>query len=253
MHEPYILPIAETIETAWAKTRGTRATFWAAMGVAALILFFVYLCLSILPDEGWLSSLLGLIGQLIAALLLAGVIYIGLRVAFDLPIEYKHVFRSFQPDILPSLLGVALLKLCIMGMFSFLNVGIFALLAPDVMNYMIGSATTTTHYAAMPLLVLLMLVSMLVAGYVVVRLMLASSFVLDKKVGPLIAIQKSFTATRHNFWQIAGILLLEQLIILLSMIPMGIGLIWTIPFMYVIHGVIYKRLLVNVSPVNLNR
>ncbi len=248
MHEPYILPIAETIETAWAKTKGTRATFWAAMGIAALILFFVYLCLSILPDAGWLSFLLGLMGQLIAALLLAGMIYIGLRVAFDLPIEYKNIFRSFQPDILLSLLGVALLKLLIMGIFSLLNMGIFALLAPDVMNYVMGPPTTTTHYAAIPILVFLMFMSMLLAGYVVVRLMLASSFVLDKKVGPLIAIQKSFDATRHNFWQIAGILLLEQLIILLSMIPMGIGLIWTIPFMYVVHGVIYKRLLVNASP-----
>lgn len=247
MTTPYLIPVTDTIETAWAKTRGTRTIFWEAIGVASLVLFFVYLGLCLLPEVGWLPFLLGFIGQLIAALLLAGLIYLGLRVAFDLPIEYSNVFRGFQTDILPSLVGVAIIKYLIMGVFSLLNMGFMVLLVPDLFGYFMGSSPATTQVMAIPILVVLVLLSMLLAGYVVVRLMLASSFVLDKKVGPWIAIKKSWEATRHNFWQIAGIILLEQFIILLSMIPLGIGLIWTIPFMFVVHGVIYQRLLVNVE------
>src|SRR5205085_143591 len=80
------------------------------------------------------------------------------------------------------------------------------------------------------------------AFYLLVRLMLSIAFVLEQNVNPWRAIVLSFHATRCNFWRLFGWYIAIWIIMMISIIPLGIGLIWTLPLIYISYGMIYKTL-----------
>jgi uncharacterized membrane protein len=77
---------------------------------------------------------------------------------------------------------------------------------------------------------------------IVFRLILGKAFVIAKQMGPLEALKASFAATKGNVWNLIGVMVISMLILFVSAIPFGIGLIWSLPYIFINYGEVFKRL-----------
>lgn len=234
----FLLPVWDTISIAWSKVKGSKKSIWAAF----LIIFLVALGLGLIQGLfkhffPTASVPIGLLIQLINYLLQMGLIYLGIQRAFDLPLSYRMMFRSFEFDIAIRIIGLYILQILV-----FLP----AMLIIFAASFLYAYAKETAGFFSMTIAALLMIVAIVIIIVLAVRLMLSMAFVLDKKANPWEAIKFSFHATRSNFWRLVGIGFLQGIILVISAIPLGIGLIWTIPLVTICYGQIYKTLLVNV-------
>jgi len=71
--------------------------------------------------------------------------------------------------------------------------------------------------------------------------------ILDQEMSAWEAMEASRKAIHKVWWKVAGTLFLMGLIYTVSALPLGIGLIWTVPMFIVLGGVIY-RCLFDVGP-----
>lgn len=238
------LPIGETMKEAWEYVHGFKGPFWMAFIIIMLIsigiLMFKTLLLTSLPvASSQVNSLSGsstteisnmamMLLDIISLLLSMGLMYIGLRRVANLTISTGMVFKGFSPLFIFKLLGVEIIKMLLICIFLFVPFFINIVMPP--INYGIFIAVID-------------LVCFLVAYFILIRLSLAELVVFDKGLGPIDAIKLSFQATKGFVWRIFWLGLITVLIIIVSIIPLGVGLIWSLPFMMLIYPVIYKRLI----------
>jgi len=227
----YQLPIEETLKTAWHKVSGSKSTFWIAIIIVFFIMFALGAISALLPKQ--IGAIFNIAIQIVSYLLQMGLIYIGIKRAQDLPLSFGLMFRAFNGGIALKLIGLYFLQAiilfipvlcCIIGLFL--------------------TATTSQSYNTL-LAIILFSIGILSSFYLGIRLMLSMAFVIDTETGPVNAVRLSFQATQCNFWHLLLIMLIQSLIIIVSAIPLGIGLIWTLPFALINYGVIYKSLTTN--------
>ncbi len=65
---------------------------------------------------------------------------------------------------------------------------------------------------------------------------------MDKGVGPWEAMEMSRRAIHDKWWQVFGAYMVMYLLLFLSMIPFGIGMIWTVPMFFMLTAVLYRVL-----------
>ena len=80
------------------------------------------------------------------------------------------------------------------------------------------------------------------AVYLMLRLYVATPLVIMQKANPWAAIKHSFSATKHHVLALFVLIIANILIFMISLIPLGIGLIWSLPYLLISYGVIYERL-----------
>ena len=90
--------------------------------------------------------------------------------------------------------------------------------------------------------ILLTILGVLSLIYITVRICLAAACVLDKGMNPWAAITSSFAMTRANFWRLVALFILQNIIVIVSLIPLLLGLIWTLPLSLILYGTIYQFL-----------
>lgn len=234
----YKIPVWETITASWQKVKGTKAAVWGA----CLITFVIWIVFGIVTDKligshTALKTVLDFICRLISFLIEMGLLYIGIQRAFGLPVNFKQAFHAFDFKIGLNVIILYFLEVLILLPFSFLiifPVGFFLALTSL-------SDMTIWHLLGLFCFIL----GLLGIIYFMIKLWLAMAFVLDRNHDPIKAIKSSFKVSRGNFWALLGIFILQLLILIVSAIPLGIGLIWTIPLVFIIYGMTYKRLLAN--------
>ena len=72
--------------------------------------------------------------------------------------------------------------------------------------------------------------------------MFAVPLMLEKNLSIIDAFEASRKAVTHHWFKLFGLLFVMGLILFLSMLPLGIGLIWTMPMMMAVIGVLYRRM-----------
>ncbi len=75
-----------------------------------------------------------------------------------------------------------------------------------------------------------------------VRLTLTTSFIIDKNMNFIDAIESSFNSTNGNFWKLTASWFLTVCLFLSGIVTLGIGIIWLIPLIYIFMGEIYLQL-----------
>lgn len=242
MDYPYVLPVWDTIVTAWEKVKGTKGTFWTAIFLIIAIWIassFANLIISaIIPP---LKPIIQFCVQVLVFLLDAGLVYIGIRCAFELPIVYTHIFRGVKANIAWRLIILYLLKTIIICPFVAL------LIVPPFILLTLVSLAGPTLVILQIFCAIIFALALIFGLMILIRMSLSTLFIIDKVKGPWEAIKLSFKATRGNFAALLGVFIIEYIFIIISVIPLGIGLIWTIPFGFITIGLIYKKLLVNAS------
>jgi len=78
--------------------------------------------------------------------------------------------------------------------------------------------------------------------YLSVAYMMAIPVLIEKKVSPWQALELSRKTVTPQWFSVFLIMLIMGIIVAISAIPLGLGLIWTLPMAYVALGVIYLRL-----------
>ncbi len=209
--DPAGLEIGRLLGEAWRRTSGSKGAIWAGsaifyLAVLVLMLFGAILLPTELQLKGTAAFLLNTgwqtAVQVVVMVFLAGLLQIGVRRAAGLPASWRLVFSA-----LPQFWRIAVATVLQTVLIS---VGFLLLVLPGI-YLSVGYALT------LPLIV-------------------------DRGLSPWQAMEASRKAIHRVWWRVAGLFLLAGLILTLSMLPLGLGLIWTWPMVILLAGVLYHRL-----------
>ena len=204
--------VGEALTEAWQRTKGAKGTVWGAMGVMYLVMLvlgfgLVYLQMSsgLSPESTggiWLEIGINALTSAVSTLFTAGLMYIGVCLAAGKSCSWKSIIEGF-PVALQLLIATILMSLLIVS-------GLILLVLPGI--------------------------------YLAVGYTLTLPLMLDRRLGPWEAMEKSRKAIHKVWWKVFGLFLVMGLITMVSAIPLGIGLIWTLPMNVVLCGVVYRYL-----------
>lgn len=224
------LPIGDTISAAWNKIYGAKASFWAAIIIAQIIpILLVILCGILTTIFFPLGLIAGVATALIAILLQVGLYYMGIMRAANTTVNYKQLYYPLSKNIMLNSLGLLLLQSLIM-----IIPGLLALAA----TYFAGQ-----NSSLFSLIAAILYVTSLCAGlYLILGMLLAMGFVLTKGMNSIDALKKSYEISQHHLFEMFVIYIIFAIIYFVLGLPFGIGLIWGMPFSYVLYGEIFQRL-----------
>lgn len=209
----YDFTISGLLSEAWQLTKGTKGIiiggfliFYVAILVASFVVGAVLGIFSLFSD----SLVLIIIGQLLTTIIASAVSYpffaglnmIGIRRAAGQPFSFNEIFSHFG-SIVPLLIAAVLMMVLI-------YLGMILLLIPGI--------------------------------YLAVAYMLAIPLIVERGLSPWQAMEASRKAITQHWFKVFGLFLLLGLIVSISAIPLGIGLIWTIPLFVMVMGVLYRTI-----------
>lgn len=204
--------LGEALNEAWQYTRGAKGSIWAAMGMMYLVMLILGLGLGFMQgvfgvDPTSAAGIWAEIGvqslvSAISTLFTAGLMYIGVRRAAEKNYSWKMVFAGFPLAMKVLIAGILMTLLVISGLVLFILPGIY-----------------------------------LAVGYT-----MTLPLMLDRQLEPWQAMETSRKAIHKVWWKVSTLFFVMGLIYLVSAIPLGIGLIWTVPMFVVLGGVVYRYL-----------
>jgi uncharacterized membrane protein len=191
--------------------RRTDGVKWIFMG--AILLYYIIQLVFGLTILTFIPSLAQVIDQIVAILTLpisVGIVMLGINRAREQELHIHDIFNYFN-DFPQLLLAYFLMVILIVGGFMlFILPGIYLAVA---------------YSFVLPLLV-------------------------DKKLGVWEAMELSRKTITKQWFSFFGLGIVAAIFVLVSAIPLGIGLIWSLPTVYIAYGLLYHRLFDDVDEVN---
>ena len=210
----YQFGIGEVLSEAWEKVAGSKLKIVGAMFIYALLATLATGLISIFLDaqpyydadqivEGALIDMLvGWIASPVTIPLSLGVLLLGYARANDEELRIDAIF-NYYVVVWPLFFASLLITILT-------YVGFLFLLLP-------GIYLSVAYTFALPLMI-------------------------DKKLDIWGAMEVSRQAVTKHWFLIAGVNGTMVVLIVLSALPFGIGLIWTIPLMMIVQGVMYRKI-----------
>jgi len=212
----YDLSISAILDEAWKKIDGNKGTVWLAWICMVVILVAFSAIVQVLlmrfgvgHVEGnpvmtnlLVSSIGKFLGLFVSVPLGAGFTMLGIKMAVNAPVKWDELFNYFEKVLV--LIGTTLL------MYLLIAIGFCLLVLPGI--------------------------------YLAFAYSLAIPLVVEKNLSPWEALETSRKAITHNWFKLFGLYFLFGLIVLISAIPIGIGLIWTVPMSALLIGVVYRTI-----------
>ena len=208
----YTFTIGEVLKEAWARSEGAKLTLNLAM-LAYVVIYLAaagiaeFALTPLIEEQPLIIAIAFIIFQQLFLLAIAlplavGIFILGVRRAASAPIAVAQIFNHYHK--LLSLLGANIL------MTIAIFIGFALLVIPGI--------------------------------YLAIALMFTLALVVEKSLSPLAALSASRKAVHVRWFPIAGFCLVLMLINAVAAIPLGIGLIWTVPFSVIACGVLYRRI-----------
>ena len=204
--------IMGAIKDTWGETKGAKASIWAGSCVMYLVMLIIGVAGTFLmPALGFdMTTTAGMVANVAGQVLLtvvsivftAGLLYMGVRKVAGDPISWQMVFKGF------SFTGQIILATILQTIF--VGLGLLLLVLPGI--------------------------------YLIVGYGLTLPLIVDRKMSAWEAMETSRKAIPKVWWKVAGALFLMGCIYTLSTIPLGIGLIWTVPMFIILGGIVYRYL-----------
>ncbi len=205
----YKFEIGDVMREAWGMTSGMKGAFWGG----ALLLYLGYMAIAVVgamlfKSSQVLSMVYNIILGAIAPVLFLGIVSMGLRRAAGMRVSFETAFGSFGRAV-PAFIA---------GLLSTLltYVGIILLIIPGI--------------------------------YLAVGYCMTMPLIVDRNLSPWQALETSRKAVTKRWFQFFGLLLVVGLLVFVSALPLGIGLIWTLPWAINVVGVVYRRVFGVVQP-----
>lgn len=213
LNRGYDFRVGELIGEAWRLVAGSKGIiiggfllYYAAIMLINTVLGFIF---GLLGLEAGADDLVGMfvsqfaisiLGSVLTYPLLAGLMLIGIRRAAGQEINFNQIFSVFNNPIPVIITGILMILLVYAGMLLLLLPGL----------------------------------------YLAIAYMLALPLVIERRLSPWQALETSRKAISQHWFKVFGWALLLGLIVGLSIIPLGIGLVWTIPLWMISTGVLYR-------------
>lgn len=208
--------IGGALREAWKKTRGAKGPILAGSAVMYLTLLLLGAAAGFLlpmfghdltaPETGTTAQIINfLFKALINAvyvLFTAGLAYMGIRKVAGDPISWRMVCTGFSDS--GKVLVATILK------FVLIFIGFLILVLPGI--------------------------------YLAIGYSMTIPLIVDRKMSPWQAMETSRKAVHRVWWRVFGLYLVMGLLFAVSMVPLGIGLIWTWPMLFILAGVVYRTL-----------
>ena len=209
----YDYSITQLIGEAWQLISGTKGiifagfvVFYLVMFIASFIIGLVFGIFGAMSDNMALALVVqfatSIFATAVAYPFLAGVSMIGIRRAAGQPFSFNDIFSYFGRTV-PLLITAILMMVLI-------YIGFFLLILPGI--------------------------------YLSVAYMLAMQLVVERNLSPWQALEASRKALSQHWFKAFGLFLLLGLIVAVSIIPLGIGLVWSVPLFVVATGVLYRTI-----------
>ncbi|WP_281646999.1 hypothetical protein [Parendozoicomonas sp. Alg238-R29] len=202
----YDFSVSEILSEAWGKTKGSKLTIHIGYAIA----FAVYIgAIAIMVGATFAlgdSALFGILTQvLITAIgtpLMVGLFMLGLKRSVMSPISASEPLQYFHKTL--PLLGLSIVATV------FIMVGFLLLILPGI--------------------------------YLSFAYMFAGPLCAEKNMGVWDSLETSRKAITHRWFSFFGLFLLLGIINLIASIPLGLGLIWTLPMTSIAMGIAYRNM-----------
>jgi len=200
----YDFSITDVLKEAWQKTDGIKGTFFAVGIVFILITVGISLIFTVISGMSEGTFLIGLLQQLIFMVIvypfLVGIMMIGVRRSVELPVSFSMAFGYFGYTI-PIIIAAFLMSVLTI-------IGTLLLIIPGI--------------------------------YLSVAYLLTLPLIVEKNLGAWRAMEASRKAITHHWFKVFFTYFIMGIIYIISIIPLGIGLIWTAPMMVNVGGILYR-------------
>ena len=209
----YDFTISDLLSEAWQRVKGTKGiiiggfvVFYAVLLVASFLIGGFFGILGVVSDSPMLSvvveMVVGIFASALAYPFMAGINMIGIRRAADQPISFNDIFSHFGRTVPLVITAIISMLLIYLGMILLIIPGL----------------------------------------YLAIAYMLAIPLVVERGLSPWQALETSRKAISQHWFKVFGLFLLLGLITGISAIPLGIGLVWTIPLFTVTIGILYRTI-----------
>ena len=209
----YEFSIGDVLSEAWAKVYGSKWVIQLAFFYYFLVLIGVMVGLGVVmaglmtvsedPSAMILVQFVVQFGvNLIVMPMIMGIAMIGIKRSVGAPINAAMVFGYFS-KMLPLFVTMFL-------MYVMIIIGFMLLVLP-------GIYLMIAYYMAMPLVV-------------------------EKGMSPWQAMETSRKAISNRWFSVFFLIIIMSLIIGISAIPLGIGMIWTMPMFIIALGILYRNM-----------
>ncbi|WP_373000179.1 hypothetical protein [Sulfurimonas sp.] len=201
----YDFSITGVLKEGFRRTEGVKLTFVGSIIIYALIALFVKSLVEFIFPNG--ESLVNAyasstVEMLFTLPILIGIMILGVKRAREEELSIPSIFDYFGM-IIPIMLAYVAMTLI-------LTIGFLLLIIPGV--------------------------------YLAVSYAFVYTLIVDKGLGVWEAMELSRKTVTEQWFKFFGLSLLSGIIIIISALPLGIGLIWTIPMTYISYGLLYHRL-----------
>lgn len=223
----YDFTINTLMSEAWEKTKGFKGSFWAALVIVLLISgvgFFIIQDISNMIEGPVNSAETGggfrpiadvlklILSVFISTPLAAGLWMLAIRRSVDMPVTYKSIFQYF----------------------SYWK----TLWAYPVIFAVLGAIDEIAmDYSIVRLIVLALMIFAGVSYFLFVPL------VVEKKLGTWEALETSRKVVFCHWFKFLWLMIVFTLIACVSIIPAGIALIWSLPWIYCAMGILYRDII----------
>ncbi len=227
-----------SIGQGWQLVKGFKGTFWGAFilyllfGLALnIIIGIMVFLIKAVGGNPQLSIISREILEFVAAIILlpvfAGIWMLAIKRvrqekarALTIFSYYDHIWRLLAYQVILLLISFACLFVGFLVAYGLMSLTIDRNISM-VIGYIIGG---------IPLL------------YFVVSYIFAIPVLVDKKLGPWDALETSRRIVTPHWFSVFGLMIVLTIIVFISIIPLGIGLIWSMPLNLLTFGVVYKIL-----------
>lgn len=205
----YDFEIGDVMSEAWSLTNGFKGTFWGGAFVAYFLMLAVFFTVAFVlgliagSDAGLVVGIVVNMATTAAiAPLIVGVMMLGVRRACGQPVSFGVVFGYF--DKLAPLAGAYLLTTLLT------YVGVLFLILPGI--------------------------------YLALAYGMTLPLIADQNLPIWQAMETSRKALTHKWFRLFGTYFVVGIVVFLSILPLGIGLIWSAPWSVLVLGVLYRRI-----------
>ena len=209
----YDFTISDLLSEAWERVKGTKGiiiggflVFYVVLLAASFLIGGFFGLLGVVGDSPMLTvaaeMIIGIFASALAYPFMAGINMVGIRRAAGQPISFNEIFNHFGRTMPLVITAIISMLLIYLGMFLLIIPGL----------------------------------------YLAIVYMLAIPLVVERGLSPWQALEASRKAITQRWFKVFGLFLLLGLISTISAIPLGIGLVWTIPLFVISMGVLYRTI-----------
>ena len=221
----YAFAVGDVISEAWEKTNGAKAPIIAGSAIYTVVYLVIVL------------------------LLFALAVVLGLDQAVDPNVTMESasanpvleiLFTLAEQVLLPILVTPVMVGIYLLGLRRAVDAPISG---GSVLNYYDKIGPLAITLILMYLMVFIGLILLILPGiYLAIAYCMAYLLVVEKGLTPWEALEASRKAITHRWFAVFGLMILIALINLVAMIPLGIGLIWSVPFSVIAFGILYRNI-----------